>query len=124
MSNYNFYAGSLRFVAQNTTADTPEIRDMMAELGLIANILEQEVTFTVEQNKLQITARALAGVAGFLQQHILPEIIDAKNISGEREVRWVIDASMTVMSNLMVHAELADNSDGFFVELPKSPSVK
>ena len=121
MSNYNFYAGYLRFVAQNTTADTPEIRDMMAELGYIANILEQEVTFTVEQNKLHITARALAGVAGFLQQNILPEIIDAKNVSGEREVRWVIDASMTVMSNLMVHAELADNSDGFLVELPKSP---
>ena len=121
MSNYNFYAGYLRFVAQNTTADTPEIRDMMAELGYIANILEQEVTFTVEQNKLHITARAFAGVAGFLQQHILPEIIDAKNISGEREVRWVIDASMTIMSNLMVHAELADNSDGFLVELPKSP---
>lgn len=121
MSNYNFYAGYLRFVAQKTTADTPEIRDMMAELGYIANILEQEVTFTVEQNKLHITARALAGVAGFLQQNILPEIIDAKNVSGEREVRWVIDASMTVMSNLMVHAELADNSDGFLVELPKSP---
>ena len=121
MSNYNFYAGYLRFVAQNTTADTPEIRDMMAELGYIANILEQEVTFTVEQNKLHITARALAGVAGFLQQNILPEIINAKNVSGEREVRWVIDASMTVMSNLMVHAELADNSDGFLVELPKSP---
>lgn len=121
MSNYNFYAGYLRFVAQNTTADTPEIRDMMAELGYIANILEQEVTFTVEQNKLHITARALAGVAGFLQQNILPEIINAKNVSGEREVRWVIDASMTIMSNLMVHAELADNSDGFLVELPKSP---
>ena len=121
MSNYNFYAGYLRFVAQKTTADTPEIRDMMAELGYIANILEQEVTFTVEQNKLHITARALAGVAGFLQQNILPEIINAKNVSGEREVRWVIDASMTVMSNLMVHAELADNSDGFLVELPKSP---
>lgn len=121
MSNYNFYAGYLRFVAQNTTADTPEIRDMMAELGYIANILEQEVTFTVEQNKLHITARALAGVAGFLQQNILPEIINAKNVSGEREVRWVIDASMTVMSNLMVHAELANNSDGFLVELPKSP---
>ena len=121
MSNYNFYAGYLRFVAQKTTADTPEIRDMMAELGYIANILEQEVTFTVEQNKLHITARALAGVAGFLQQNILPEIINAKNVSGEREVRWVIDASMTIMSNLMVHAELADNSDGFLVELPKSP---
>ena len=124
MSIYNFYAGYLRFVAQNTTPDTPEIRDMMAELGYIANILEQEVTFTVEQNKLHITARALAGVAGFLQQHILPEIIDAKNISGEREVRWVIDTSMMVMSNLMVHAEVADNSDGFVVELPKSPPVK
>ena len=124
MSNYNFYAGYLRFVAQNTTADTPEIRDMMAELGYIANILEQEVTFTVEQNKLHITARALAGVAGFLQQNILPEIIDAKNVSGEREVRWVIDTSMAVMSNLMVHAELTDNSDGFVVVLPKSPPMK
>jgi hypothetical protein len=124
MSNYNFYAGYLRFVAQNTSPDTSEIRGMMAELGYIANILEQQITFTVEQNKLHITARALAGVAGFLQQHILPETIDAKNISGEREVRWVIDTSMTVMSELMVYAELADNSDAFIVELPQSPPME
>ena len=124
MSNYNFYAGYLRFFAQNTNPDTPEIRGMMAELGHIANIIEQEITFTVEHNKLQITARALAGVAGFLQQHILPETIDARNISGEREVRWVIDTSMTVMSNLMVHAELENNQDKFVVELPEAPATK
>ena len=123
MSIYNFYAGYLRFVAENTTPDTLEIQDMMAELNYIAKILENNSTFTVEQNKLRITSRALAGVAGFLQQHILPEIIEAENTSGEIQIRWVIDASMNIMSNLIVHAELTNNYDEFVAVLPEPPVV-
>ena len=123
MSIYNFYAGYLRFVAENTTPDTSDIQDMMAELNYISKILENNSTFTVEQNKLLITSRALAGVAGFLQQHILPEIIEAENTSGELQIRWVIDASMNIMSNLMVHAELANNCDEFVAVLPEPPVI-
>jgi hypothetical protein len=121
MTDYNFYAGYLRFVSENTTPDTPEIQDMMDELNYIARILDNNIKFTVEQNKLRITARALAGVAGFLQQHILPEIIESENILGELQVRWVIDTSMSIMSNLMVHAELTNNYDEFVAILPKPP---
>ena len=121
MSNYNFYAGYLRFVAKNTTPDTSEIQAMMDELNYIAGILDNNSKFTVEQNKLRITARALAGVSGFLQQHILPEIIEAKNISGELQIRWVIDTSMSIMSNLIVHSELTNNYDEFVAVLPKPP---
>jgi hypothetical protein len=123
MSIYNFYAGYLRFVSENTPPDTPEIQDMMAELNYIAKILDNNSTFTVEENKLRITSRALAGVAGFLQQHILPEIIEAENTSGELQIRWVIDASMNIMSNLMVHAELANNCDEFVAVLPEPPVI-
>ena len=121
MSIYNFYAGYLRFVAENTTPNTLEIQDMMVELHYIAKTLENNSTFTVEQNKLRITSRALAGVAGFLQQHILPEIIEAENTSGEIQIRWVIDASMNIMSNLIVHAELTNNYDEFVAVLPEPP---
>ena len=123
MSIYNFYAGYLRFVAENTAPDTPEIQDMMAELNYIAKILDNNSTFTVEKNKLRITSRAFAGVAGFLQQHILPEIIAAENTSGEIQIRWVIDASMNIMSNLIVHAELTNNYDEFVAVLPEPPVV-
>ena len=123
MSNYNFYAGYLRFVAENTTPDTPEIQDMMDELNYIARILENDIKFTVERNKLRMTARALAGVAGLLQQHILPETTKAENISGELEIRWVIDTSMSIMSNLLVHAERVNKHEEFIVVLPKPPVV-
>jgi hypothetical protein len=123
MSIYNFYAGYLRFVAENTTPDSPEIQDMMAELNYIAKILENNTMFTVEKNKLLMTSRALAGVAGFLQQQILPEIIEAGNTSGEIQIRWVINTSMNIMSNLMVHAELKNNCDGFVAVLPEPPVI-
>ena len=123
MNNYNFYAGYLHFVAKNTKVDSPEIQNMMAELIYIAKILENDATFTVVQNKLRVTARALAGVAGFLQQHILPEILEAKNVLGELQTRWVIDTSMSLMSNLMVHAELTNDSEAFVVVLPKPPVI-
>ena len=123
MNNYNFYAGYLHFVAKNTKVDSPEIQNMMAELIYIAKILENDATFTVVQNKLRVTARALAGVAGFLQQHILPEILEAKNVLGEFQTRWVIDTSMSLMSNLMVHAELTNGSEAFVVVLPKPPVI-
>jgi len=123
MSIYNFYAGYLRFVAENTTPDSLEIQDMMAELNYIAKILENNTMFTVEKNKLLMTSRALAGVAGFLQQQILPEIIEAGNTSGEIQIRWVINTSMNIMSNLMVHAELKNNCDGFVAVLPEPPVI-
>jgi hypothetical protein len=123
MSIYNFYAGYLRFVAENTTPDSLEIQDMMAELNYIAKILENNTMFTVEKNKLLVTSRALAGVAGFLQQQILPEIIEAGNTSGEIQIRWVINTSMNIMSNLMVHAELKNNCDGFVAVLPEPPVI-
>ena len=121
MSEYKFYAGYLRFVASKTTPATTEISDMMAELNRIAEILEVSDTFTVDKNKLRMTARALAGVAGILQQHILPEVTRAMNKVGEVHIRWVIDTSMDLMSNLMVHAELAGGVDDFIAILPKPP---
>ena len=80
--------------------------------------LEHESRFKVEASKLQITARALAGVAGFLQQHILPEVVAAGNETGEAQTRWVIDTSMSIMANLMAHAETTNDSENYEVVLP------
>ena len=123
MSDYNFYAGYLCFVAKKTTLETLEIQNMMVELNHIAKILEIDSAFTVENNKLRITARAYAGVAGFLQQYILPEITEAENIAGELQTRWVIDTSMDLMSKLMVHAELTRDADDFVAILPEPPGI-
>ena len=122
MGDYNFYAGYLRFVATKTESETPEMKEMMLELGRIANILEKESGFVVAENKLRLTARALAGVAGFLQQHILPEVTAAKHIVGEVQTRWVIDTSMSLMANLLAHADMAKDSKKYTVVLPKPPT--
>lgn len=118
MTDYNFYAGYLRFAANKTERETPEITEMMAELERIAEILESGNSFIVKDRKLRLTARALAGVAGFLQQHILPEVIAAENEIGEAQTRWVIDTSMEVMANLMAHAETTKDGENFAVNLP------
>jgi hypothetical protein len=118
MTDYNFYAGYLRFAADKTERETPEIEAMMAELVRLAEILEHESRFKVEASKLRITARALAGVAGFLQQHILPEVVAAGNETGEAQTRWVIDTSMSIMANLMAHAETTNDSENYEVVLP------
>jgi hypothetical protein len=123
MSKYKFYANYLSFVAKKTTPTTDEIKDMMQELYYIAEILEVGSTFTVKKNKLRLTARAFAGLAGFLQQHILPEITETRNPIGEIQIRWVIDTSMDLMSNLIVHAELTGDADDFIVVLPKPPLI-
>lgn len=123
MSEYKFYAGYLSFVANRTTPTTDEIRQMMEVLDDIAEILRVDSTFTVKKNKLRITARAFAGLAGFLQKNILPEVTNKRNTIGELQIRWVIDTSMELMSNLMVHAELTSDSGDFVAILPKPPSI-
>ena len=120
MTDYNFYAGYLRFAANKTERETPEITEMMAELERIAEILESGNSFIVKDRKLRLTARALAGVAGFLQQHILPEVITAENEIGEAQTRWVIDTSMEVMANLMAHAETTKRWWKFYGEFAAS----
>ena len=70
---------------------------------------------------MRIAARALAGVAGFLQQQILPEVVAAENKFGEVQIRWVIDTSMSVMANLMAHAETSKDSEDYEVVLPPAP---
>jgi len=121
MNDYNFYAGYLRFAANKTAPESPEIAAMKAELLRIADILENAGSFKVEADNLRITARALAGVAGFLQQQILPEVVAAENKIGEVQTRWVIDTSMSIMANLMAHAETSNDSKSYEVELPAAP---
>ena len=91
---------------------------MMAALLRIADEIEKTNRFRVEYEDARYTGRALAGVAGFLQQHILPEVIAAKNDLGERQVRWVIDTSMSMLATLTVHAETMKNNEPCEITLP------
>jgi len=105
MSVYGFYGAQLRFVAARTDRKSADISDMMEALEVFADQVESAPTFEVRGDKCRITGRALAGVAGFLQQHILPETIAAGNPVAERQVRWVIDTSMSLTATFTVHAE-------------------
>ncbi len=120
-SEYNFFISHLRFVAKKTQASTPDVDAMMAALLCIADEIENTGRFRVEYEHARYASRALAGVAGFLQQHILPEVIAAKNDLGERQVRWVIDTSMSMLSTLTVHVETVQNDEPFEAPLPPLP---
>ena len=127
MSAYGFYGAQLRFVAARTDRTSPDISDMMEALEIFAEQVEASSTFEVPGDMCRITGRALAGVAGFLQQHILPETVAAGNPVAERQVRWVIDASMGLTATLTVHAETAvDDGKGATpcpVTLPEPPDA-
>ncbi len=120
-SEYNFFISHLRFVANKTQASTPDVDAMMAALLRIADEIENTGRFRVEYEHARYAGRALAGVAGFLQQHILPEVIAAKNDLGERQVRWVIDTSMSMLATLTMHAETVENDEPFETSLPPLP---
>ncbi len=121
MDNYRFFVAHLRFVASKTDASTPEILTMVQELKQFADQIEGTGKIQVASDRLRIAARGLAGLAGFLQDRILPEVVAAANAAGERQVRWVIDTSMSLMATLMTRAETEVSSDPVTLELPPPP---
>jgi len=123
MSAYDFYVAQLRFVAVRTERDSPEVSEMMEAIEGFADQVATSSRFEVPGELCRVTGRALAGVAGFLQQHILPETVAAGNQFAERQVRWVIDASMTLTATLTVHAETVSDGASCPVELPTPPDV-
>ncbi|MFC1673450.1 hypothetical protein ACFL12_04780 [Pseudomonadota bacterium] len=78
--------------------------------------------FHIVAKDLRTAARALAGVAGFLQEHILPEAVGVGNKAAEVQVRWTIDSSMAMMAKLTTHAELTKDAEDLDVTLPPPPS--
>ncbi len=123
MNEFGFYASFLRFVAEKTERTTADIEPMMQALLQIADEIEKTGGFEVAFDDTRQTGRALAGVAGFLQQHILPEVVAAGNTTGERQVRWVIDTSMSVMAHLTVHSETVTDGSPCEVALPDPPDL-
>ncbi len=124
MSEYDFFVAHLRFVATRTARDNPDVTEMVDQLQRIADAVENTGGFAVPANKLKTAGRALAGLSGFLQQQILPEIIAAGNANGERQVRWVIDTSMNIMTTLLARAEAPgtnDASESSVFKLPPPP---
>ena len=121
MSQYNFFTAQLRFAVSKTERTTAVIDEQMNVLSSIADDVDRCGRFSVDANHVRIGARALAGVAGFLQQHILPEVIAARNIIGEKQVRWTIDTCMSLMAAMMVHAETTSDQEAIELALPDAP---
>lgn len=119
MTDYDFFTAQLRFVANRTERESDDVACMMDELLRIADVIEiGSGTFFVTASNLRIAARALAGVAGFMQQHILPEVIAAGNAAGEKQVRWTVETCMAMMAQLTTHAELTKDAQDLDVTLP------
>jgi hypothetical protein len=123
MTDYEFFVAHLRFVAGKMDRSTPEIAAMAAGLTQVADDIEETGRLTVAGDQLRVTARGLAGLAGFLQDRILPEAVAARNKAGERQVRWVIDTSMALMATLMTRAETEASLEPVTLDLPPPPSV-
>lgn len=123
MADYAFFVAHLRFVAAKTEASTPEIAEMVAELDRIAEQVAATGALSIAPDRLRVAARGLAGLAGFLQDLILPEVVAAGNRAGERQVRWVIDTSMALMTKLTARAELGGPEEPFVLPLPPPPGA-
>ncbi|WP_157231199.1 hypothetical protein [Kiloniella laminariae] len=139
MPRYDFYIAYLRFLAKRTERINDEVAEMMDILGSVADQIEagqaetgqaetgpaegKPVAFVLSAVQLRLGARALAGVAGFLQKQILPEVVANQNSAGERDVRWVIDTSMALTSKILMHAEITKDAEELAVTLPQPPTV-
>ena len=136
MSRYAFYTAHLRFLADRTERINAEVAEMMDILQAVAAQIEAEPSetpaggdkvvtagFTLKAAQLRLGARALAGVAGFLQKQILPEVVANQNTVGERDVRWVIDTSMALTSKILMHAEITKDAEDLTLSLPAPPTL-
>lgn len=123
MNGYPFFTAQLRFVAAKTHRENDDIDQMMNVLHSIADQIDEGGMFQIQANRIRLGARALAGVAGFLQQHILPEVISQKNLRAEKQIRWSIDTSMSLMAKMMTHAELTHDKDPLKLTLDAPPDL-
>ncbi len=128
--DYSFYVAMLRFMARRVMDEADgegkEIQVMMTDLENAANCIEEHDALIVPNSSLRSTARALAGVAGILQKHILPETVAVGHSEHETRVRWMIDTSMAMVANLTVRAECLsedEQSTTFTTELPPPPDA-
>lgn len=119
--SYAFYTAMLRFIAGRTeVAGDPRAAAMMSELTLAADAIDRGGAVTVPAGRLEIAARAFAGVAGVLQRQVLPSAVAEGNAAGERQIRWAVDASMEVMRTLLTAAAEGVGQD-IRVDLPAPP---
>lgn len=119
MPGYDFFIAQLRFVANRTDRESGDVLYMMEILEAVCGQIEggrKNIFFAPKD--LRLAARALAGVAGFLQQHIIPEVVAAKNTLGEKQVRWTIDTCMFMVAELLAHAELTHDKEGLSLSMP------
>lgn len=120
MPQYDFYAAILRFVASTATRTDPRVTAMMENLECAAKAIEDSDGFTVIEDHREICARALAGVAAFLQERILPETIADQNAEAEAQVRWAVDASLDAL-NQILRAQAQGVQDTIAIVLPPPP---
>jgi hypothetical protein len=120
LSDHSFYAAMLRFIAAKTDVADERMAAMMAALTAAAGEIETGSGFTIAADRLEIAARAFAGVAAFLQKQILPEVVADTNQAGERQVRWAIDTAMDAVNALLARAALREG-EAVSLELPPPP---
>ena len=121
MADYDFYAAILRFVATTATRSDPRVTAMMDCQEQAADHIEADGYFRVELDQRELYARALAGVAAFLQERILPETIADNNKDGEQQVRWSVDTSLDGL-NQILRAQADGNQATIAISFPPPPS--
>ncbi len=102
--DYGFYAACLRFMAHRTEAVTPEIVAMMQDVAAIAGGVAETGEIVAAEDRLRASARALAGVAGVLDDRCL-------------------DASMEAMAALISRAETGTAGETCRLSLPPPPEA-
>lgn len=107
-TEFTLFAAMLRYVAGKTERGDPRIEAMMDLLGMAATGIETSGAFLVPADRLELGARAFAGVAAFLQKQILPEAVSEGNAAGERQIRWAVDSAMAVVNTLLSRAAAGD----------------
>lgn len=125
MSTYTFFSAMLRFVATKiegspAAAQDTRTAEMMVVLRRLAEASEKGDGFEVASDRLELSARALAGFAAFLQKSILPEAIAHGNQAGEAQIRWSVDTAMDAVNTLLSRAAMQDGN-AVHVILPPPP---
>ena len=121
--NYTFYAGFLKFVSAKIDKSNIAINVMMRELDQAAMQIENAENFSLLTRRAEVTSRAFAGVAHFLQDRILPEAQAHGDQTALSQLQWAIAASLQIGRAIILYKDQAEknNINQEFIEIKLPP---
>jgi folylpolyglutamate synthase/dihydropteroate synthase len=125
-ASYSGFAAMIRFVVSKTTPTDKAMGQMLDLLRSVSVDIETTGKFDVSRVNAEPAARGLAGIAKFLQEHILPEALHVQDEDAIEQVKYAIEGSLALSAEILKQYNdpgLEDRAT-FSIEVPKPKGIR